>query len=510
MYEQGAYDVLTRARSFVNSFHVTSRTPPEVLGIISSYLTEEDLFSASQVCQYWRSALISSSTLWTRISCRRMPRTIASLKRCGSLPIQLRLEPNFSDAALKSLLLHENKIVSLTVDHQHKVSGLHNLLMSSRQYLEQLHIYVPQGRGWGTREQMIHEVWQDLPCLRNLFISRSPCPIHQLAAPNLIHLALEHTGYGHKTMIQAILDMLRRCPLLETLLLSFSDITLPVSPHEYFPVCLPHLRSIEVGAHEVRSGLITHLDFPKSVTAGLRGMRMSDLWGNIPSTVMATTNYVLRGIDIYRITLSVVPNRLGGVDALVRFEGPRGSLEITTGGIHPTRLPDLFGPQGVLFSHQPRIEDVRELHIIGRFLNDSQELRPLHGAMPNVTSISFLNCSGAHMSELLAPSYLLSPPFPNLEFVVILGPESELEEVAWRMRDLGVRLKTLIIGREPGCFEHGRLKNYTMLEGLADDLWVGCPVQILEWEAGNEIANIWSRVMAPAQVSLRGNLIISV
>ena len=82
-YEQAISDMGIHARSLVNSFHITFRTPPEIFDIISSYLTEDDLFSASQVCQHWRTVLTSSASLWTRISCNHGPRAIASLERCG-------------------------------------------------------------------------------------------------------------------------------------------------------------------------------------------------------------------------------------------------------------------------------------------------------------------------------------------------------------------------------------------------------------------------------------------
>ena len=90
---------------------------------------------------------------------------------------------------------------------------------------------------------------------------------------------------------------------------------------------------------------------------------------------------------------------------------------------------------------------------------------------------------------------------------MVLGSESELEEMARRRWELGVRLKTLIIGRSPGGFDYGHLKDYTVLEGLVDDLQVGCSTQIFEWGARNEIVNIWSTVVVLGLVSLRGNLV---
>ena len=503
MYEQGLYDMLIRARSLVNSFHVTLRVPPEVLGIISSYLTEEDLFSASQVCQYWRSALVSSPSLWTQFSCHGVPRTIVSLGRCGSLPIQLRIGLRVSEVALEDILLHENKIVSLTVDHPpNKVPRLHPLLVSSRPYLERLHINTQDFWDRTFRERAMDEVWQGLPSLRDLFVSRYSFPIDQLASPNLTHLALHHTGYEQNVTAQTILDMLRKCPLLETLLLNYSDAFPPITARGHPPVYLPHLRSIEMGVQEVRSGLITHLNFPKDITAGFRIMQLSELWDNIPSAMQLA----LENTDVCRVALTLAPN-FQNSGLLVHFEGSQDSLDINVGDINPLNLPTLFGPQGTLFSHKFRIRDAKELHIINQSTDDIPEPRLFSLAMSNVVSISFYFCSGPQMSELLAPSHPPSLPFPHLERIMVLGSESELEYITRRRRGLGARLKTLVIGQAPEGFEYVHLEDYTVLEGLVDDLWVECPTQLLQWGTRNKIADIWSTALASGEVSSRGTLV---
>ena len=497
--------MLTRAKTFVNSLRTIGRAPPEILTMISAYLDEEDLFSASQVCKYLRSTLISFPSLWTQISCSRVARTNISLERCGSLPIQLRLELASSSDALEDVLLHGNNIVSLTVQlPTKKTLPLHKLLASSIPHLERLHIYhVPPLWEWRVQEWMTDESWQRFPSLRQLFVGRFPLPIDRLAAPNLTHLALESTGRGNNVTVQTILDMLRQSPLLETLLISYPGDLRPTTPHGHSPVRLPHLRSIEVGVREVRSGLITHLDFPPNITAGFRTMRVSDVCGNIPPAVLATVEHVLGRIDIHRVTLAAAINSRGNMDHLVQLEGAQGSLEINAFCTDPETLPAIFGPKGILFPHRSRIENVRELQIIDCCLGDSQELHLLHLAMPNIVSISISSIAFLGRFRLLTPSDPSPVPFPHLERVLVLGSEFWLEEMARRRRDLGVRLKTLIVGRVLGGSEHGRLKDWTVLGGLVGDLWVGCPVQISEWGAETEIASIWATVMPPGKVSLK-------
>ena len=490
----------------MNSFHIAiRRAPPEVLGIISSHLDEQDVFSASQVCQYWRSTLTSFQFLWTRVSCRHAPRTIACLERRGTLPIQLRVKSPFSSMALDHILPVGKEIVSLSVNHDpDKISELHPLFTSSRRFLERLQVHTDHSelRFLWTYEKAI---LGDFPSLRELFVTQHIIPVDRLTVPNLVHLALEHTGYeGFESVtVQTILDMLSGCPLLETLLLNHAYTIPSATAHRHSSVHLPHLRSIEVGLYEVHSGLITYLDFP-NVAVGFREMYLGNLLGDIISPTVATSmQQVLRGVDIHCITLAVATHSNKRTLLLVRFEGPHGSLEISGGdGYYEPEI--FFDPQGVLFSHSPHIENVTELRIAGCHLFDiGSELNHITAAMPNIETISFLNCDGPDRFALLTSGSPSSPPFPRLERFMVLGSELGLKEMAEERRELGVPLKTLVIGRSPPGFEPEGLGDHTALRELVADLQVGCPVEIPLWQSGNEIAGIWPTSDDPELVRLK-------
>ena len=83
---------------------------------------------------------------------------------------------------------------------------------------------------------------------------------------------------------------------------------------------------------------------------------------------------------------------------------------------------------------------------------------------------------------------------------MVLGNESRLEEMAKNRRDVGVPLKTLVLGRDPG-FNYDHLEDYSALKELVGDLRVGCPVAIVEWGAGRRIVDVWSTANAPGPVS---------
>ena len=491
------------ARSLVNSFHITFRTPAEIFGIISSHLTEDDLFSASQVCRHWRSILTSSAYLWAWISYNCGPRTIASLERCGPLPIQLRLEKPLPSEVLEKILLHGNKIASLNVNHDaYDITQLPRLFAFSRPSVERLILYTDYFRSRRPEYHAMRDVWQDFPLLRKLFVAVHSISVDRLTAPNLLHLVLEGTGCQQNVTAQTILDMLRRFPLLETLLLNyeeeFRDYDNPVHGDS---VRLPHLRRIEVGPWEVHSGLITHLDLPPDVVAGFQSMHPRDVKGRVPDVILDSMRHVLRRVKIRSITLAAYRSK----EFLIRFEGLRGSLEITVSGMFVTRtdLADILGARGVVFSHSSHIEDVTEMHIVNCAFETYQGLEHVKTAMPNVETISFFRCMGAHPFALLASENTSSSPFPRLERVMVLGCEPGLEEMVRNRRDLGVPLKTLVLGRNPGGFNYDCLEDDATLEGLVDNLQVRCPVEIVEWGVGNEIVDVWSAAGAPSVVSFK-------
>ena len=488
----------------MNSLHVTTRVPLEIFSMIcSNLIAEEDIFSASQVCHHWRGALIASPSLWTHLPCRDVTRTILSLERCKYLPVRLGFYRQSLDVALEEVLLHGNKITTLTI-HQplDRIPSLHRLLMFSRPFVERLHIRCEKKTGWGPNDQNPHEIWQDLPSLRELFVCQYTIPVAQLSAPNLAHLALQEPAHGRvRVTIESILGMLRGCPLLETLLISCSNIDQwPTGDHP--PVSLPRLRAIEFGVDEVRSGLITHLHLSPGVAVGFRDLSKAEVCGNIPPAALATMQYVLGRFDIHCVTLAVFSSARGDHDLLIRFEGLRASLEITAVVATLTELRNvLFGQTGVLFSHSPRIRNVRELHIAGYSFLDDQDLSHIGTALPNLVSISFFRCKDPHMFLLLTHTSRRSPPFPRLERIMALCPKLGLRRVVKKRRDCGVPLKTLVVGREPNEIGNGRLEDYAALGEFVDDLRIGCPVEISDWGAENEVLNIWSNIGIPRPVS---------
>ena len=123
--------------------------------------------------------------------------------------------------------------------------------------------------------------------------------------------------------------MLHGFPLLETFLLGHLGTISRDTPLGYSPVCLPHLRSIELGEDEVCSGLMTFLRFPRNIAVGFRMILHEHLYRDAPPRFTAAIQQVLGTIDIRSITLAV-PLSYFDTGLLIRLEGLGGTLEITT------------------------------------------------------------------------------------------------------------------------------------------------------------------------------------
>ena len=92
--ERGVATILVTIRLAMNETVPINRLPPEILGRVLEFREgDEDLISATHVCNRWRSALTSSPSLWTKIVFRDSSRALVYLARSGALPIDVSFIP---------------------------------------------------------------------------------------------------------------------------------------------------------------------------------------------------------------------------------------------------------------------------------------------------------------------------------------------------------------------------------------------------------------------------------
>ena len=135
------------------------------------------------------------------------------------------------------------------------------------------------------------------------FVCRYTIPINHPYAPNLVHLALEQ---WYNPIVKSTLDMLRGCPLLETLITHWSGYPDPTHDHS----CLS---STPTRHRAGRSRGPIRADNLPPISPKCRGefrtLFVLDICGEISSSVMAMIQHVLRvDIAVSRLQLCHFPS----------------------------------------------------------------------------------------------------------------------------------------------------------------------------------------------------------
>jgi len=358
------------------------------------------------------------------------------------VPLQLELDDGFSTEAWNMVLDHGCRIASVSVHLPfEQLRSFHPYLVTPS--VGGIVLFVDEDEEGSPEEEITLDIQGEFTSLRRLSISGFFVPIRWITAPNLIHLSLESTtSKSSKTTIKSVLDILRGCSQLETILINF--LTSWDTPHGlHTPVTLPKLRCIELGYTEVWCGLVLPLRFPPGVAVGFRGV--SAIGGAWPCESIW---HVLAMINIGAITLAHIRRTknigYGERDTcLIQFGGPKGSLEII---LLPMDNQDPFGPNGPLLSHSPKLNDVKTLHIMDCHITDDT-LTAIASAMQNLISITF---SGSYVyPKPLTPMGGSPLLFPHLKQIVGLPLEGKLVEMAKARKENGMPLDALDVHDHP-------------------------------------------------------------
>lgn len=425
--------VVADIRQLLNTFNAAVQLPSDVLVMIPSFFPlNEDLFAASKVCLRWRTILVSSPLLWRRMDCQDLEQTIISLERRRSVPLWLDLDSDFSPEALEMVLDHGHKVASVSGHlSPDQLRSLDPRLVTST--VEELVLFAHEDKASGIVWGITADIRGKFMSMRKLSISGFFVPIDKITAPNLIHLSLEDTNFNFsETTVQSVLKMLRGCLQLETVLINI--LSESQNLRSCRPVALPKLRSIELGFNEVCAGLVLPLHLPPGVAVGFRGIvTTGGTWAYEP------IKHVLATIHIKSVTLAHIGHTkdIGHDTFLIRFEGPTGSLEIIV--LEEGHL-DPFGPDGLLLSHSPRLENVKTLRIMDCRISDNT-LMTIASAMPNLVSISFLG-RNAYLRSL-TPTGGSPALFPHLEHIAGLPLGKNLMKMVATRKNCGSPLKIL-------------------------------------------------------------------
>jgi hypothetical protein len=195
---------------------IVHRLPSEILAAVASHLPDnESLISATHVCHYWRSALLSCPSLWSHIEFENEEQALAFVERSKSVLVSMNIvgDSTPSEMGMEAIMAIANRLTALRGKHNSFLGGF---LAQSPPFLRRLEIaktVLPLG------EQPI----PTLPSVRSLVTSDVGFPL--VHVPNLtnFYFTLAHGTAAPAELGDGLLDLFRSCPLLEEAFLSYGD-----------------------------------------------------------------------------------------------------------------------------------------------------------------------------------------------------------------------------------------------------------------------------------------------
>ena len=229
--------------------------PPELLVAVVSHLKDvASLLAATQVCHFWRTALLSFPCLWTSLDFANEERALAFLERSKSTPLRIDVD-NPSAVVKESLNGVTARMTTLRAAHN---SFLDELLDRPMPILEVLEITESD-------EDLAEKPIRRLPSLTALVISGFNTLRFHAPVLTSFHLTHDFTRSFPGWTVKIVLDFLRSCPLLEVAFLSCDDPD-PDPNSGSDVISLPLLRSFthESSSDEYHLCLFNRLSLPST------------------------------------------------------------------------------------------------------------------------------------------------------------------------------------------------------------------------------------------------------
>ena len=212
------------------------RLHPELLALVASRLTRDDLVKATHISYHWRMILLDHSSLWSTLDFSRRPGWAAvffTRSRLATIHVSLPILSSIAPDSLKSLKQSAERIATLGVGNYESQK---ELLLRVTPSLKTLSLYSRH-----TDSLLREGVSLHFPVLETLSIRNiNPPPF---LAPRLTRLDFNNI-WAEPQSVDRLLSLLSNSPLLEEL-----SVQLDCDPNTPIDHDVVHLRHLRVYTH---------------------------------------------------------------------------------------------------------------------------------------------------------------------------------------------------------------------------------------------------------------------
>ncbi|KDQ20184.1 hypothetical protein BOTBODRAFT_62512 [Botryobasidium botryosum FD-172 SS1] len=451
-----------------------SRLPPEIYSLIFELVDRVDpldlsRWQISQVSKRWREIALNTPRMWARIDGSPLGLTKICVSRSkGALlmidssdrkpyDIDSNFDDDFSDISselctaeemfedqMTALGPHIHRWRSLILENV-RASVFWPLLGVPAPYLEKLNIYL-EAHDPDEPPQLPHDLFDGVvPHLRYLHLERVFIPLTSSIYAGLTELAIKFVDFSPFTT-EKFLDVLRSCPLLESLQLRQVHMTTSTFKSHPF-IDLPRLSSLSLGdlpSRAIHNILATICSPSLKYLLAEGGLDVSEpLISAFPFNTSANFRQMLRAlpVDGLRFTFSEPSPTPPSDMHCICTAGEASGSDILSLRLEFTSLPhdslasNLFGylRQNLLY---PKLRSLSMTGLTQRCSNTS-EFAELLGDLPKLQHLKLVSCEPSFISILGATSdQCLCPQLTELSIYRCLIDGESLVDLAESRRAL--------------------------------------------------------------------------
>ena len=384
----------------------------------------QDLVSVTHVCRSWRHVAITAPELWTNITMDNTDAVKTFLERSGVVPLRVTVRPSSGVEAdediLKAVIPHTPRFRRLSaLPHRGVGYAGSSPFTEPAPLLERLAIHHPLG----DKPALLFD--NQTPRLRELVMSSSGFWLkNHLWNLTSLHLVLSYARRAHHDFLP-FFDMLRRCPALEEMFVSWAGWGTSLEPPQLPTVPLHSLRKLLLQSFRVDNikYLLHTFDLkPNGIAIHLSDVHPGHEGGRTISDIQS----------MFPTDNSGRPSLVSSTKLELVFHArPRTMIIHTVGPGFSTRvnlLLDYFAPDSsVDYSFRDVFRSVKELWVRGSSRVDAglDGLEHL-AALEKLVIIGRTSVTAQCFQERLSPAPSGVLPCPLLSTIDFHGDASEM------------------------------------------------------------------------------------